>query len=161
MGKDSQELGEFNRLIGQRVRELVPVQTVWAVVKAVDWESKTMTATGQVDELDYHEVSLGSGWEYKKPKVGEICLLGVVQNNTATAFLIDAKEIEEIAVNVDGTTFNISPEGIKIERDGENLFTCFKDMITEINKIIVVNGTSINVAAMEVIEQRLNTILIE
>ena len=127
---DTQQLQEFNRLLGQRIKELIPVQTIWAVCKSVNWDNKTMIATGTVDDLDYHEVALGKGWEYKKPKQGAICLIGIVEHNPATAFLIDADEIEEISITSDNTSLIITPEGFKIEREGENMFTCIKDLIT-------------------------------
>ena len=49
--------------------------------------------------------------------------------------------------------------GIKIEGLNENLFTVLSDFITEVAKIIVVQGTSPNVAALTQIKQRLNKIL--
>jgi len=50
-------------------------------------------------------------------------------------------------------------EDINVEAGGENLFTVLSDFITEVAKIIVVQGTSPNVAALEQINQRLNKIL--
>ena len=51
-------VAEFNRLISQRIKELIPVQTVWATAKSIDWSNKLMVATGLVDDLDYHDVLL-------------------------------------------------------------------------------------------------------
>ena len=92
------EVSKFIELLTQKARELTPVQTVWATCKSVDWDNKRMVATGQTDDLDYEDVLLGNGFEFKKPKVGTICLLGVIQNNTAAVFLIDAAEIEEYLI---------------------------------------------------------------
>lgn len=111
-------LDEFNKLIGQRIKELLPVQTVWAVCKSVDWESKTMTATGQSDSLDYEDVSLGVGWQYLKPKVKTICLLGIEENNPANAFLIDAFEIEEMELK-DATGFKLHLKAGKLTINGD------------------------------------------
>ena len=158
---ESQELQEFNSLIGRRIKEQIPMQTFWAICKSVDWEAKTMVATGQIDELDYEDVSLGLGSEYKKPKAGTICLLGIEQNEAANTYLIDASEFEEIINTVGTTVMTTTPNGVRIERNGQNVFTCLSDMIDELNKIIVINGTTINVPAMQLIKQRLNTVLIE
>ena len=153
-------LEEFNRLLGQRIRELIPIQTTWATVKKVDWEKKTMTATGLEDDLDYFDVLLGISSEARKPKVGTKCIIGII-GNSANAFLIEADELEEIIFKVNQTELTITPSGFIVKKGGENLKKVLNDLIDEINKIIVINGTTINVAAMNLIKQRLNTILIE
>lgn len=153
-------ISEFNQLISQRIKELIPVQTAWATVKNIDWDKKTMTATGLVDDLDYYDVLLGIGGDYKKPKEGTKCLIGIV-SNSANAFLITAEEVEEIIFTSGESELTIKEDGFIIKHADENLKSIFSDMIDEINKIIVVNGTSINVAAMTEIKQRLNTVLIE
>lgn len=169
-------ISEFNQLISQKIRELIPVQTAWATAKEVDWDKKTMTATGLVDDLDYHNVLLGIGGDFKKPKAGTKCLIGIV-SNSANAFLITADEVEEIVFISGESHLTIDPEkmfftngesqltikdgGFIVKHADENLKSIFSDMIDEINKIIVVNGTSINVGAMTAIKQRLNTVLIE
>ncbi|WP_417366902.1 hypothetical protein [Flavobacterium beibuense] len=160
MADGSQELQRFTELLAQRIKEALPIQTIWATVKSVDWNEKTMTATGVTNELDYENVLLGTGWEYKKPKVGSKCLLGIMENNGAITFLINAETVEEVKITVNEATIEVTPTGIKIEREGENLFQCLSDMIAEINKIIVLYGTSINVTAMETIKTRINKILI-
>ncbi len=53
----------------------------------------------------------------------------------------------------------MTAEGFKVERNGENLARILSDMIDELNKIVVVQGNTINVAAMTVIKQRLNNVL--
>lgn len=153
-------VSEFNQLISQRIRELIPVQTAWITVKEVDWDKKIMTATGLVDDLDYFNVLLGIGGDYKKPKVGSKCLIGIV-SNSANAFLITADEVEEIIFTSGESQLTIKKDGFIVKHANENLKSIFSDMIDEINKIIVVNGTSINVAAMTQIKQRLNSVLIE
>lgn len=153
-------LEEFNRLLGQRIRELIPIQTTWATVKSVKWDTKTMTATGLNDDLDYFDVLLGIGSQARKPKVGTKCLIGII-GNSANAFLIEADELEEIYFKVNQSELTIKPDGMIVKKGGENLKVVLNDMIDEINKIIVINGTTINVAAMLAIKQRLNTILIE
>ncbi|SHH75220.1 hypothetical protein [Flavobacterium johnsoniae] len=151
---------EFNQLIAQKINEQIPVQTVWATVKDVDWENKTMTATGLIDDLDYFDVLLGIGDHYCKPIVGTNCLIGSV-DNSANTFLISASEVEETIFTSGDSELTIKEDGFIIKQSNESLKKVFNDMIDEINKIIVINGTSINVAAMTAIKQRLNTVLIE
>lgn len=154
------ELDDFNKLLGQRIRELIPITTSWAIVKSVDWEKKTMTATGLIDDLDNYDVLLGIGSEYKKPKKGTKCLIGFIENSP-NAFLIAADELEEIIYKVDESELIIKEGGFIIKQSDESLKAVFNDMIDELNKIIVINGTTINVGAMTAIKNRLNTILIE
>lgn len=156
----SEGLNEFNRLLGQRIRELIPIQTFWATVKSVDWDKKTMTATGLIDDLDNFDVLLGLGSQARKPKIGTKCLLGII-GNSPNAFLIEADELEEFLFKSGESELTIKTDGFIIKHQDQNLKTVFNDMIDEINKIIVINGTSINVAKMLAIKQRLNTILKE
>lgn len=151
---------EFNQLLSQKIRELIPIQTAWATAKNIDWNKKTMTATGLTDDLDYHDVLLGLGGEYKKPKEGTKCLIGIV-SNSANAFLITAEEVDEMIFTSGESQLTIKEEGFIVKQSNESLKTIFEDMIDEINKIIVINGTSINVAAMTAIKERLKTVLIE
>lgn len=151
-------LDEFNKLLGQRIRELVPIQTTWAKVKSVDWDKKTMTATGLLDDLDFYDVLLGIGSQSRKPKVGTKCLIGIIANSS-NAFLIEADELEEIVHKIGNVELIQKPEGFVLKNGSQDLKTVLNDMIDEINKIIVINGTTINVSAMVAIKNRLNTIL--
>jgi len=114
------KISEFNRLLGQRIKEMIPVQTFWVVCKSVDWENKTMTAIGQTDDLEYEEVSLGNGSIFRKPVVDTICLLGITENNGAIVFLIDADEVEEYLI-VEKTGFKVCLNASGLTLNGENL----------------------------------------
>jgi hypothetical protein len=111
-------IAEFVELLGKKAKEGIPIQTVWAVCKSVDWNAKKMVATGLVDNLDYQDISLGNGFEFKKPPVGASCLLGIIQNNGAMTYLIDANEIEEYLI-VDKTGFKFHLKDGKLSLNGE------------------------------------------
>ena len=87
-------------------------------------------------------------------------MIGIV-SNSANAFLITADEVEEIIFTSGESQMTIKETGFIVKQSNESLKTILNDMITELNKIVVLQGTTINVAAMEVIKQRLNTVLIE
>ncbi len=154
-------LDEFIRLQTAQGKAHVKPQIVWAKVKAVDWENKTMVATDIIDGLDYFEVQLGVGGVYQKPKVGAKCLLGVLGNNTSATFLIEASNIEETIFTSDKTIFKIKEDGFVLEQNGESLKNVLNDFIDEVNKIVVIYGNTINQAKVTAIKERLNTILIE
>lgn len=152
-------LEEFTRLLKQSQKSAVHPQLVWAKVKSVDWEAKTMTAENIVDGLDYYEVLLGLGSFYRKPKIGSKCLLGILGNNTSASFLIDAEQFEEAVYTSANSEFTIKEAGFIVKQGNESLKDIFNDMIDELNKIRVIQGRTINVAAMTKIKQRLNTVL--
>lgn len=128
MGDSVRKLAE---ILGNAGKKHIKVQTAWATVKEVDWEAKTMVATGVADALDYLDVSLGIGAVYRKPKAGTRCLLGIIEDNVAATFLIDAGELEELTIestvktNLKSveTVFNSGDFGglVKIQELKENL----------------------------------------
>lgn len=96
----SDEIAKLRKSLNKMAKGHVKVQTVWAKVKSVDWDKKQMTATGVIDELDYNNVLLGLGNLYRKPVVGKYCLLGLIANNDAATFLIDAEEVEDVVIAI-------------------------------------------------------------
>jgi len=152
-----------------------------ATVLEVNQDKKTVTVK-DVDELEYYDVRLAAAEDDKKsvltiPKVNSSVLVCQIGNDLNTLFVVQTNEVENIIGVISDTKFEINDAGFKgeigdskfeittagykIDKGSENLKTVFNDMVDELNKIIVVNGTTINVAAMTIIKQRLNTILIE
>lgn len=111
---------EFKQLLGQFIRQLVPVQTEWVICKSVDWDKKTMVATGQKDSLDHEAVLLGKGSVFKRPKPETICLIGVIENRPGMAFLIDAEEVDEYLIE-DSTGFKLNLKEGQLTINGDNL----------------------------------------
>lgn len=132
---------------------------VMATVKSVDWPNRKMVATGLVDDLEYYDVLLGLGHVDKKPRVGSKCLLGIIGNHEAFTFLVHAAEVEEMVVVSGPTELTINEDGYRIKKGNETLAQVLNDFFDEVMKIIVVNGTTINVPAVTAIKQRLNTVL--
>ena len=159
MKREGQELNEFTKLLDLKAKGNAKVQTHWVEVVEVDWNTKTMTAKGLTDDLEFYDVLLGLGSVYKKPKVGAKCLIGLILNNEAATFLIEAEAVDELFIEVGTSTFKIDANGFLVKRDNETLKKVLNDLIVELNKIIVIQGTSINVPAMNAIKQRLNTVL--
>jgi len=113
---------DIRRSIRAMVADMVPFQTVWGTVTAVDWEAKECTV--EVDGVEWHEVLLsidGGEWDVKKPKVGTPCLVGTVQNQEGQGLLLFAKEYEEWLLNGDANGgIAIAPE-LKAQLDKNNL----------------------------------------
>lgn len=155
----SKELDELNRLLKERQKGAQKAHVVWATVKEVDWDNKQMTATGLLDGLDYFDVQLGLGSFYRKPVVGTKCLLGIIENQSSAAFLVEAEAFEEGVWTSATTQVTVKEAGTSIGRGGDQLVTILNDLIDEINKIKVIYGNTVNVAAVTVIKQRLNAVL--
>lgn len=170
-GKNIQEFGE---LLGRSMNKKVKIQTHWCKVSEVNWDDKTMTVNAVHDDLPFNNVLLGLGSFYRKPKVDSLCLIGIIANQEAEAFLIDAEAFEE-AIWVSGESeFTIKEEGFIVKQGDESLkevlndsFTEFGKLCDEINKIVVSIGVTPNVATITQIKvkvtnqinNRLNNIL--
>lgn len=128
-------VGEFNKLLAQRIKELIPMQTHWAEVKSVDWDKRTMTAIGTVDQLEFYGVLLGMGAEARKPAIGSRCLIGTIQNQSAGAYLIWAHEIEEYELK-DKTGFKVSLKNgeMTINGDGFGGLVNAQELKTQLDK---------------------------
>lgn len=151
---------EFIRLMKEQQKSAVNPQLIWAIVKEVDWAEKTMIAEDLVDGLSYFDVLLGLGSFYRRPKVGTKCLLGILGDKVAATFLIEAEAFEESVFISGETSFTIEETGFIVKKGGESLKTILNDFIDEVNKIVVIQGRTIDVAAVTLIKQRLNTVLI-
>ena len=150
---------EFTRLLKQQQKGAIQPQLIWATVESVDWVNKTMTAKSVVDGLEYFDVLLGLGSFYRKPKVNTKCLLGVLGNKAAATFLIEAEAFEEEIYKSGNTEFTIKESGFIVKQGNESLKTVLNDLIDELNKIVVIQGRTIDVAAVTLIKNRLNTVL--
>lgn len=184
----SRALEEFTELMRKTSKNNIPIQTEWCIVKEVDWEEKTMTATSNLNNLDYFDVLLGLGSIYKHPKIGALALVGFIAN-TKACFMIDCEAFDQMVVVSKDSKFVIKQEGFIVLQEQESLKVVMNDLIQSINnqnqkmqdlcielqKVIVVNGTTPNVPALQeinnslvsilegnnAINDRLNTILIE
>jgi hypothetical protein len=150
----------LNSLLGNKIKNMSEVQTAWCTVKSIDWDKKLMDVVGIVDDLEYYDVLLGLGSEDKKPVIGCTCIIGIIGNESGNSFLIYAEELEEIEIKVGSSLLHVKKDGFILKQNSESLKTVLNDLIDELNKIVVIQGRSINVPAMTLIKQRLNKILI-
>lgn len=175
MNKGS-NIRQFGDLLNNLSKEHVKVQTCWAKVKSINWDARTMVVIGVTDDLEYYDTSLGLGSYYRKPVVGSLCLIGIINNQDAATFLIDAEQVEEGYFVSDKTSFTFRKEGFIIESNGESFKEVLNDLheqigklADEVSKIVVSIGTGPNVPQIAIIKNeitttikdRLNKILIE
>lgn len=158
-------IDDFLRNLSTMAKSHVKVQTAWVTVKSVDWVHKTMTATGVLDELDYNNVLLGIGGCYRKPKENTRCLVGLIENLDAAAFLIEAQEVDEIIYNIGTTVYRATTAGHEIKTSNESLITIMDDLLQQLLELTVTtsagpSGTPINAVELTAIKNRLKNLFI-
>jgi hypothetical protein len=99
-----------------------------------------MTAQSIDDETDFLDIQLGIGSEFKKPKKGSKCLIGIIENNDTTPFLIWAEELEEIHLIVGKSEFKID-EGFLLKKQNETLAKLMSDLLKEIQNMKFTTNT--------------------
>jgi hypothetical protein len=119
------ELDTFGELFRQRINGVSKATIRWVTCTAVNWDDKTMTATDS-DDLEYFDILLGVDAVIAKPMVGCDCLISIVENDEATAFLLKADAVELLQYN-GGENGGL----IKIDK----LTTDLNKLVTEVNSI--------------------------
>ena len=133
------------------------------VVKEVKDNSIDVEREGLPDILDvrFNSVLSSVKNEFRiVPKVGSMVLCGLIENDITEAVLLQCGEIEKVHLTIEKTKAVYSAQGVKIERENENLKKVFNDMIELLNEIVVVQGNTLNIAEMKKVQQRLNKILV-
>lgn len=94
MKNKGREIEVFGEILNTLMKGNAKVSTYPAIVTEVDWEAKTATVKGVIDDLEFYDVLLGLGSIYVKPEKGSLCLIGVILGNEAQTFLISAASVE-------------------------------------------------------------------
>lgn len=133
-------LDKLRQTLLEKMKSSIPVQSVWVEVTEVDWEEKTMTAIGLEDDLEYFDILLGLDNISIKPKVGSACIVGMIDNNGTTPFLLQADEVEDYNIKVSGCELDIQ-EGFLLRKENETLKKLMVDLISEIRKMKFTTNT--------------------
>ncbi|WP_313214251.1 hypothetical protein [Soonwooa sp.] len=136
----SKELEALKQTVSELIKKGAPIQTVSVETDEVDWENRTMTAIGIDDEVPYINILLGLGSFDLKPKKGTTCLIGLIDNNDTTPFLIMVNEVEEIDVKVENCQLNIN-NGFLLKKENETLKKLMVDLLQEIQKMKFTTNT--------------------
>ena len=93
------------------------------------------------------------------PKEGSKVIVGIIENLKTEAVVLRCSEVEKVSLKIGNTEMVIDRNGYKMERQGENLNNVLRDFVSEVMKIIVVQGTSPNVPALQQIQKRISKVL--
>jgi len=134
-----------------------------ATVKTVDKTKKTVTVE-DLEGFEYTGVRLTATVDETKavviyPKVGSTVLVSMIGNELEQLLVSSVREVESLDATIENTELHVDATGFRLKKGNEDLRTVLNDLIDELNKIVVIQGTSINVAATLAIKARLNTIL--
>lgn len=134
-------LKEIIELVLLKNEKLIIVQGKVKTVRDLDCD---VSRDGQPDLLDvrFHAVLDTVNNVIKiKPKVGSVVLVGLIENSPVDAFIISFSEIEKVSVKLDSTFLEVSKDGIKAERNGQNVKTVLIDTIEAIKTGVVATST--------------------
>lgn len=132
----SGEADKLRSLLQANTKGQIPVQNVWVICTSVDWHAKTMECKGVVDNLEYFDVLLGIGHKYIKPVVGTKCLIGLIQNKSAAAFIIYAEEIEEYLIeDKTGFKFHLNEGNLTINGDEFGSMIKIEELVQKVNRL--------------------------
>ena len=157
-------LDKLNKAVTDKIKSFVSVQTIWVEADEIDWEEKTMTAIGVSDDLPYYDILLGLDSILIRPKKGATCLIGLIDNNPTTPFLIWANETEEYSIKVENTELKMD-NGFLLKKENETLAKLMTDLLQEIQKMkfLTVSGGPttrlINQPKFKEIENRFKNLL--
>jgi hypothetical protein len=155
---------EFQRAVEIIVRKNIPLLLTEGVVSAVDKDTNTCN----VDRGDLPELlnvrldailKAGDNKITIYPERGSKVLCILVENNPTDAYILAANDIEEIKVKIDTSEFIINKDGFLIQRGDNNLKSLISDFISEVQNIIVVQGTGPNVPVLENIKTKITNLL--
>ncbi|MDR0559129.1 MAG: hypothetical protein LBG92_03100 [Prevotellaceae bacterium] len=137
----------LRKICGTDTAEKFPAIFVATVISAnIDARTCTVEADGMTSE-DVRLQAAASDGEAQfltVPKTGSDVLVADLTGDRSCLSVVAFTEIE----------------AVKIQAAGENLAKILSDFIDEVAKIIVVQGTSPNVPALQQIKQRLNKIIV-
>lgn len=93
------------------------------------------------------------------PAEGSTVLVAIIENMKTEAVVIRCSEVRRVKAKIGDTELELDADGFRFYRSDENLQAVISDLIGEIQKIVVVVGTTPNIPALEAIKQRLKQIL--
>lgn len=93
------------------------------------------------------------------PKMGSTIIFGRVRGERDFVML-QASELEKTTLEMDGATIVVSASGIEIKRGGQSLLQALVDFVQELQNVVVTQGTTPNVVALEAIKTRMKQILV-
>lgn len=157
-------LDKLRQTLADRVKSSIPTQIFWCKAKEIDWEEKTMTADSLNEgEAGFFNIQLGIGSEFKKPKAGSYCLIGIIENDDTAPFLIWSEKLEEIDLIVGECEFQVK-DGFLLKKENETLKKLMGDFIQACRNMVFQTNAGITIELLtdpefEALKTRFNQFL--
>lgn len=164
MGADSIN-EKMDAAFRKKLERILPKQTIIARVTSVNRSNLTCDADPVDGGAAYTNVRLQAIIDENDqgaviiPKEGSYITISIIENDDNNTYMAQCSEIEEYINKIDNLEVSWNKDGIRMKMADHSFKTIMNDMIDELNKIVVINGNTIDVAAMNAIKQRLNTVL--
>lgn len=116
---EAEEIEMIRKAIRKHISDMLPVQVEYGTVKKVDWDAKVCDVTDN-DGLIREKVLISinrSKADVKKPKVGSLVLVGLIENQDGVAFLLSIQEFEQWHLN--GDEFGGLPNWLELQKQLE------------------------------------------
>ncbi len=151
---------EFRKLLASQQQT---VQSFTAKVIDIDNDKKTISVL--YDGLELSDVRLKSVIENSDtyiliiPSPKSFVTVSILENDINTAYVSKYNEVQEIEIKINDFKFSLNEKGFLLKNKNDTLLSLMVELIAEIAKIIVVQGTSPNVAALKAIENKFKNLL--
>lgn len=137
-----------------------PVAIVSAEVSQIhanDTVSVKLASGLEIDDCRLKSVVKEGSKIILEPKIGSTVLVGSIAGSYDYAVLA-VEEINRMYIKIDGLEFEVKDK-LLLKKGTDTLEKLISEMIDEINKIVVMVGTSPNVAALSAIKVRFQQLL--
>ena len=159
-------MGALEQVIEQAILKLAGKMQIKQVLSGVakDVGESACTVERQ-DAPDLYDVRLNAVDDNLEscftvyPAEGSEVLVAIIENMKTEAVVIRCSEVQKVKAKIGASELEMDADGFRFGRSGEVLKAAMGDLIAEIQKIIVVQGTGPNVAALTGIKNRINQVL--
>ena len=158
---------ELQDALGQFIDKRTPSVLTYGKVKSYDSSTETVVVTDLITDLDTFDVGLKSVQESDTegvvivPKIGSMVIIGALADGRFT--ILRYSKVEKIKGKIGTVVFDISADGVQIERGTESLKTVLSDFMQEAfvssSAIQAVLGIPTNTGQYTLLKNRLNQIL--
>lgn len=155
---------KFIEAVNSLFAQYVPHNVIVGTVESVDTSNDTCKVSRE-DAPALFKVRLNAVIDSIDNKIvvypaqGSKVLCAIIENDTKETTIIKYSEIDSVAIKVGDTDYLVDASGYRIKRGDNNLKQLLNDFISEVQKIIVVQGTSPDVVALEEIKTKINQVL--
>ncbi|WP_367867898.1 hypothetical protein [Pedobacter sp. WC2423] len=86
-------------------------------------------------------------------------IYAIIDNQETDAVLLKCSEIDKVLITIGNMEYHLDKDGCMIKSGNDSLGAVLSNFIDEVGKIIVINGRSPNIAALNDLKIKLNKIL--